>query len=124
MKIFIAGPLSNADPRQVIRNVWAAMDVANKLIARGREVYCPHLMWYLWRRSRGEVPEQRYAEQALAMVDWCDALVRLPGKSQGADIEEAKARASGKAMYYWDRKRDRGWWGAEEEGLQSEGGSV
>lgn len=115
MKIFIAGPLTNGgritDPRQILLNVWAAMDVANKLISAGHIVECPHLMYYLrrrsWLQSDGPVPERRYAEQALAKLEWCDALVRLPGKSRGADIEAAEARADGKAVYWWASKKDR-----------------
>lgn len=114
MNIFIAGPLTNGgritDPKQILRNVWAAMDVANQLIftdATEYIVYCPHLMWYLWRRTRKAEPERLYIKQSLAWLRDCDALVRLPGKSRGADIELVTAAGAGKAIYYWDYVGDR-----------------
>ena len=51
-----------------------------------------------------EVPIERHREimmgVSLALAERCDAILRLPGESSGADEEVAVLRAAGKPVWY------------------------
>lgn len=82
-KIYVAGPYTNGD---VEENVGKAMQIGSKLIKAGFNPYVPHLYHFLHRK---------YPEGYTTWIDldteWlksCDGLVRIPGRSPGADAEE------------------------------------
>ena len=81
-KIYIAGPYTLGDVAQNVKN---AMDTANDLIMHGFAPYCPHLTHFLhmnhWQ------PYEKWLELDLAYLPLCDAIIRLPGQSSGADKE-------------------------------------
>lgn len=81
-KVYIAGPYSHGD---VARNVRNAITFAHELARRGYAPYVPHLnhFWHL-------VYPRPYAEWMALDTVWvaqCDALLRIPGLSPGADQE-------------------------------------
>lgn len=95
MKVFISGPYSKGDKET---NVEIAMRIANKLLDHGFAPYCPHLTHYLH-----SLQERAYLEWILYDLRWllsCDALLRIPGESQGADIEVTYAKAKGMPVFY------------------------
>lgn len=89
--VYIAGPLTSGD---VPVNVVNAIDAANELMDAGFYVFVPHTM----------IPEMHHQYQR-SYVWWmelcfywllkCDAVLRLPGESKGADSEVALARLNG-----------------------------
>ena len=94
VKVYIAGPLSG----NVVGNIRNATEVAEKLIRNGYSVLCPHLsafMWYHRTGSRYIEPRQdacglthgQWLANDLPWVEAADVVLRLPGKSPGADIE-------------------------------------
>jgi nucleoside 2-deoxyribosyltransferase len=88
-RIYIAGPYTKGD---VAQNVKAAMDAALDLIETGYAPYVPHLSHFLHM-----VRPQPYETWMALDVEWleqCDAVLILPGESEGADreIDEAIAR--------------------------------
>jgi len=94
-RVYIAGPYSKGD-RQA--NTDAAMKAANELIDAGYWPYVPHWTHYL------DLIQPRTYDFWMAydspMVDFCDAVLRLPGESNGADCEEAHAASDGKPVFH------------------------
>lgn len=91
-RVYIAGPLSRGDQQA---NVHVACKVWAVLWRRGFVPMCPH-----WAAM-----QQLAAPVRAALDDWlafdfqwlacCDALIRIPGESIGADREVAFARTLG-----------------------------
>jgi hypothetical protein len=94
MRVYVAGPYTKGD---VVINVRKAIEAADQLAALGHYPFIPHLshFWHL-------VAPHKYLfwiEQDLAWLNKCDALLRLPGESKGADLEVATARKLGLKVY-------------------------
>lgn len=85
-RIYVAGPLTNGD---MLKNVRAAMRCADILLDLGFEPYLPHLTYYLHQEYPHDY--ERWMQLCLAWLSVCDALVRMPGFSLGANREEAFA---------------------------------
>ena len=95
MYVYIAGPYTGGD---VGANMAAAMTAWHDLADQGHIPFCPHLSHFLHiHRQR---PYEDWMEQGLAWLDCCDALLRLPGESSGADREEAYATKVGMPVYH------------------------
>lgn len=84
--IFIASPYIIGD-RQT--NVFRALDAANELMDIGFTPYCP-LLCHFWQLYRPR-DEKQWRGYSLDWLKKCDALLRLPGESEGADREVAEA---------------------------------
>lgn len=93
--VHIAGPIAGGDR---FRNVGEAMAVAAKLISYGYIVYCPHLCCFL--HMIYPLPYETWMELSLAWLAKCDAMIRLPGESPGADREEEYCRRHGIPVFY------------------------
>lgn len=81
-RIFISGPYTLGD---VAQNVKKSMDVANELILLGYAPYCPHLTHFL--HMNHYQPYEKWLELDIVYMKVCDAVLRLPGESRGADKE-------------------------------------
>ena len=96
MRVFIAGPYGDHNPKDVIaRNVARADLVARDLLAQGHQVYCPHKMSWGWEDDARLTREQFLALDKSFLEHWAEAIVRIPGVSPGADGEMARARELG-----------------------------
>jgi hypothetical protein len=93
-RIYIAGPYSS-DPEN---NTNAAIDVAEKLAAMGHTPYIPHLTHY-WH-ARHPHDYEFWMLQDLAWLKQCNAVLRLPGESAGADREVQWAIEFHTPVYY------------------------
>ena len=85
-RIYIAGPYSAGDVAVNVRN---AIQAANSLLDWGFWPYCPHLTHFqhlLFPR-----PYEDWLRLDLEWLAVCDAVLRLPGMSPGADREVARA---------------------------------
>jgi hypothetical protein len=90
-RIYISRPLTSSG--NVLDNLARAMDAARALIAAGFAPFCPHLTYHV---DPGEaIPHATWMEIELPWVTVADALLRLPGKSLGADLEVARAEERG-----------------------------
>ena len=93
--IYIAGPYTLPD-KEV--NVKKAIEVANEVWEAGYFPYLPHLNHY-W-----DLQTPHDYEDWLALdAEWlkqCDALIRIPGLSEGADYEVSLAEELGIPVYY------------------------
>jgi Domain of unknown function (DUF4406) len=94
-KVFIAGPYTLGD---VAQNVKLAMDMANDLINLGFAPYCPHLTHFL--HMNHFQPYEKWLELDLVYLASCEAIIRLPGKSDGADGEVNKGQDLGIPVFY------------------------
>ncbi len=93
MKVYVAAPFSDGDSQDEAtkeRNTEAAIDAAETLALAGHDPYVPHLT--LWWGRRHPHSWAWWMERVTVWLRVCDAMVRLPGKSKGADQEEVIAR--------------------------------
>jgi len=80
--IFIAAPYINPDP---VANANRVVKVADELIKLGFTPFIPHLAM-LWHAISPK-PVDFWYEYDLKILKKCDALLRLPGESKGANRE-------------------------------------
>lgn len=81
--VYIAGPYSHPDP---VANTHAVITLASELVDEGVVTpFVPHLTM-LWHAVRPRPLDFWYAYD-VALLERCDALLRIPGESVGADRE-------------------------------------
>ena len=95
MRIFISAPYTNPDPCINVREVIFAAEV---LIKKGHIPFLPHLN-HLWHLICSH-PIEFWYDFDLKWLDVCDAILRLPGESYGADKEIEYAINKGKKVFY------------------------
>ena len=94
--VYLAGPYSHDDP---VANTHRTIQVADELAAGGRCIpYVPHLTlaWHLVSPK----PYGFWIDYDLQVLRRCDAVLRLPGISAGADGEVAEAGRLGMLVAY------------------------
>lgn len=87
MIVYIAGPYTLGD---VAVNVRQAIDAGLRVLDAGCYPFIPHLSHFIHLHSPREY--QVWTDMDNAFIPVCDALIRLPGKSSGADAELLLAR--------------------------------
>jgi len=94
MRVYIAGPYTKGD---VVINVREAFLAADAVVALGHEPFIPHAshLWHLISPHEYEF----WMERDMAWLEVCDALLRLPGESSGADREVSHMQSLGKPIY-------------------------
>ncbi|MDD5510861.1 MAG: DUF4406 domain-containing protein [Dehalococcoidales bacterium] len=94
MLVYIAGPYSS-DPEPNTKN---ALAVAEKVLAAGMIPFVPHLShyWHLLYEHDWETWLRIDAEVLLR----CDAVLRIPGESKGADLEIETAKIKWIPVFY------------------------
>lgn len=92
--VYVAGPYTSGGEAA---NVRIALDMGDRILALGGVPFVPHL-FHLWDLNAPK-PYEAWMEICLAWVTKCDALVRLPGESAGADREVARARELGLPVF-------------------------
>lgn len=95
MRVYIAGPIALGD--QFV-NVRKAIDAAEEVMRAGHTPFVPHTdcIWHL-------VYPHTHADWLKWDFEWlkvCNALIRLPGKSEGADMEVRVANHHGIPVFY------------------------
>lgn len=105
-RVYIAGPISKGD---LAHNINQASEAFARLAAAGHSPFCPHwsaFSGFAFRGANGDVygiataggcglPHAEWLRVDLSWVAVCDAVLRLPGESVGADQETAFADMSG-----------------------------
>ncbi len=94
-RIYVAGPYSTGDPET---NVYKAIETANAIADLGFAPYIPHFthFWHL----RFPRPYEFWLDLDNQFLPFCDAILRIPGKSSGADKEVELAARLGKPTFY------------------------
>lgn len=93
--VYIAGPISKGDP---FANVRTAVQIGEKLRRRGIVPIIPHLS-ALWAMIGSEATYEDWLELDFELISRCDAVLRIPGESPGADREVMYALDLGKPIY-------------------------
>lgn len=94
-RVYVAGPITKGDQ---FANVRAGIEAGDQLLNLGYAPYIPHLnySWHMMFPHANEV-WYRLDFEWLAM---CDALVRLPGESPGANAEVQFAMDRGIPVFF------------------------
>lgn len=106
--ILISGPYmsgTNGDEQAIAKNLQAMEDYALPVYQKGHLAVVGE--WFAWPviRQAGGVSHssEQFAEfqypVAHRLLEKCDAVLRIPGESRGADLEMEKARALGKLIF-------------------------
>lgn len=94
--VYIAGPYTNGGVSVNVRNaIFAGDELSAKT---GVTVFIPHLC-HLWDLIVTHEYEY-WMKHDLAWLSKCDALLRLPGQSKGADLEVAEANRLGIPVFF------------------------
>lgn len=95
MRVYIAGPITKGERTENVRNAILAGEQVRRA---GHAPYVPHLD-FLW----GLLVPVAYPDWLALDHEWlkvCDALIRIPGESPGADKEVEWAMAQGIPVYF------------------------
>lgn len=92
--VYVAGPITKGD--QAV-NVRRGIDAGHELMAAGLHPFVPHLSWFSHFVHATDYED--WLAYDFAWLQRCDALVRLPGESAGADREAAEARRLGLPVF-------------------------
>ncbi len=95
MLIYVAGPYSKGDVTENIRN---ALKAADEIWGLGHTPVIPHLC-HLWHAISPK-KYQEWLAYGQSLLWYCDAILRLPGSSLGADKEVEFALRVGIMVYY------------------------
>jgi len=96
---------TNGDEVAIAKNLKAMEDYALPIFQKGHiAVVGEWLTWPVIRQAGGETHSSpQFSEYqypvAHRLLEKCDAVLRIPGGSRGADIEMAKAREMGKIIF-------------------------
>ncbi|GAA3801315.1 DUF4406 domain-containing protein [Cellulomonas soli] len=108
MLILIAGPYRSGtgdDPELIARNLARLEEAADPLFTKGHVPMIGEWVALPVLRGRGvdDIAAPRAAEvlypTAARLIQHCDAVLRLPGASTGADQDVALAQARGLPVY-------------------------
>ena len=90
--VYVAGPITKGD---TLRNIRKGMLVGIELIKRGYVPFVPHNDMVQYLLDPDTLDYETILQQDLAWVKKCDALLRIPGESPGADREVQYALSQG-----------------------------
>lgn len=93
-KIYIAGPYSKGNPES---NVHNAIEIANTLADMGFAPFVPHFTHY-WH-IKFPRPYEFWLDLDNQFLPYCDAVLRIPGESSGADKEVEYAKKLSKPVF-------------------------
>ena len=95
MIIYVSAPYSLGDVSVNIRRACLAGD---ELLRKGHYPLIPHLT-HLWHLISPKAYNEWLAID-LVLLTMCDAILRLPGESRGADLEIEEAERLCMIIYY------------------------
>lgn len=95
MRVYVAGPYTKGD---VAVNVREAILAGDALLKAGYLPYIPHLTHFWHLVAPG--PYEQWTKMDMAWVGVCDAVLRIPGESSGADEEVRYALERGMPVFY------------------------
>ena len=91
--VYIAGPYTHGRWED---NIIQAIEIAQQIWMTGHTPFLPHTMTSLWSLL---YPKNQWIRLDLKWLEQCDALIRIEGKSEGADTEVEFAEESGIPVY-------------------------
>ncbi|MCX6144961.1 MAG: hypothetical protein NTZ35_17285 [Ignavibacteriales bacterium] len=98
LRIFVAGPYGDNEPRKVIeKNVRTARDVGKELALNGHYPLIPHTMLHGWERDK-RFSIERFKSIDFNWLEHCDALFFI-APSPGANVEKEIATRKGLRVF-------------------------
>jgi len=94
MRVYIAGPYTLGD---VALNIRQVLVVAEAIFEAGHTPFVPHL-YHFWHLINPK-PYDYWIKLDMEWLKICDALIRLDGKSSGADREVDWCRSNGVPVF-------------------------
>lgn len=94
--VYVAGPITKGVP---IQNVVDGLDAANELRDLGFVPFVPQLSYY-WHNLHHAREYEDWLAYDFQWILKCDALLRLPGYSPGAEREIEFCRENGIPVFY------------------------
>lgn len=94
-RVFIAGPYTKPDQAE---NTRLAILAGHRLIAAGHFPFIPHLFHFMHFIIPADY--EVWTRQDFEWLEMCEALIRLPGESAGADAEVERAKQLCIPVYY------------------------
>lgn len=95
--IYVAGPISQGD---TLLNIKNGIDMGVELVKKGFTPYVPHQDFVAYMMHPDVLDYETILAQDFDWIERCDALIRLPGPSKGADREIAHCRKVGVPVFY------------------------
>lgn len=95
MRVYVAGPLYSSGLAH--ENIQHALEAGDAILDAGHVPFVPHL-YFFWSFYSNK-HDRTWLQLDMAWLDACDVLVRLPGKSLGADLEVDYARNAQKSVF-------------------------
>jgi len=95
-RVYICGPVTTGD---MVKNQNDGADAQVELIRRGFAPLNPTLSLSLSEIHRRRIRHTEWVDVAYAWIECCDAVLRLPGNSVGADLKCDYAVDLGKPVF-------------------------
>lgn len=95
VRVYVAGPYTLGDSIEHCRNAFVVADVLRGL---GYVPFVPH--WMALATLTAPMTYEQAMAMCFAWLEVCNALLRLPGESSGADREMALAGEIGIPVFY------------------------
>ena len=99
LRVYVAGPYTKGD---VALNVKAAIEAGNRLLNAGFAPFVPHLT-HFWHMLCPQ-PYETWLDLDNQFILCCEALLRLPGESSGAEKEVALALSLNIPVFYSEKE--------------------
>lgn len=99
LRVYIAGPYTgNGEAKVRQDNTLLALDLGNRLLELSFQPFIPHLshFWDLFYPKAWS----EWMDYDDSWLRCCDAVIRILGKSEGADVEVSNAKALGIPVFY------------------------
>lgn len=96
IRVYVAGPITLGDQ---LTNIVEGIRAGEQLLKLGFVPFVPHAMSALWHMHHPKTHAEWLAYD-FAWLQTCDALLRLPGESRGADAEVNYAVEHGIPCFY------------------------
>ena len=96
LMVYIAGPISKGPYWINVRN---GIEAGHAVRKEGMIPFIPHLD-FLWVLLHPEITWEENLEYDEQVILRCDAMLRLPGESKGADREEAFAKQNAIPVFH------------------------
>lgn len=97
LRIFISGPYTTNSVDWTAR----AIDIGQMVLHAGHAPFVPHLSHY-WETLHHANDYELWMQIDLAWVETADLVIRVPGRSSGADREVKLAESIGIPVFVWE----------------------
>lgn len=100
-RIYVAAPLGANDAGRPARIARAA-EAGRRLQLAGYDAFVPHHTALLYHDADAMHGYDQWLAWCLRWLSACDALLRIPGHSPGADLEVERMRELGRPVFFFE----------------------